>query len=314
VMSKTEREQMLLNLVRLRYVESPVFLDVTSVVNQYTLQGSLRGGFNWLADGGDTQNVGADASYTDRPTITYSPRRGEKFTRSLLRPIPPSSLFALAQAGWPIDFLCTTTTNSINGIHNRFGAGGRARSADPEFARLMTLLREVQASGATGIRIEKRDELDAAILFFTRGGSGEIDDKVREVKRLLKLDAGAREFHLTYGAVARNSREIAVLSRSLLEVMTEFSSFIEVPSEHVGEGRTYPQLAGEGGITPLLSIKSGRARDSDAATAVRHRGYWYWIDDRDYRSKLAFAYLLILSSLTETSSNATAPILTIPTG
>jgi hypothetical protein len=115
---------MLLNLVRLRYVEAPVFLDVTSVVNSYTLSTGVGGGLNFADSGNDSQNLRADASYTDRPTVTYSPRRGEAFTRSLLRPIPPASLVALAQAGWPIDFIFSTTVNSINGVSNRFGAAG----------------------------------------------------------------------------------------------------------------------------------------------------------------------------------------------
>ena len=35
------REQMLLNIVKLRYFDAPVFLEVASVISSYTLQGEV---------------------------------------------------------------------------------------------------------------------------------------------------------------------------------------------------------------------------------------------------------------------------------
>jgi hypothetical protein len=311
-LSNSAREQMLLNLVRLRYMESPVFLDVTSVVNQYTLEGTLRAGI----DSGpifNSQAGGAEGTYADRPTVTYAPRRGEDFTRSLLRPIPPSSLFALAQAGWNIDFLFLNSTNAINGVYNRFGSGLRARPADPGFAKLMSLLRDIQKASSTGIRIDEKGEQAAAVFFFTRNAAPEIERKIREVNQLLGLDPDTREFNLTYGAVAENDNEVTVLSRSLLEMMANYSSDIEVPQKHVEEQRTWGTLEPDDGLAPLMKIRSGPKRDRNAAISAKYRDHWFWIDDRDFQSKRAFLYLMIISSLTETGE-ATAPILTIPAG
>lgn len=303
---------MLLNLVRLRYVESPVFLDVTSVVNSYTASAGVSGGVD-IKEGADNGGgVDANASYSDRPTVTYAPRRGEAFTRSLLRPIPPTSLVALAQAGWPVDFLFSLSVNAINGMQNRFGAGERARAADPEFEELMVLLRDLQKSGKAGIRIENQDGFDSAVFFFSRGGSAE--KKAGKVRQLLGLDPGSSEFHLTYGNQARDNREIAILSRSLLEIMTELSSYIEVPSQDAEEGRTYPNLSDMGGAKPLLKVKSSGHSRGNSSTAARYRGNWFWVDDRDFRSKRTFSFLMVLSSLTETSGSQSAPVLTIPTG
>ena len=38
------REQILKNIVGLRYVEAPVFIDVASVINQYSLEGEVSAG------------------------------------------------------------------------------------------------------------------------------------------------------------------------------------------------------------------------------------------------------------------------------
>ena len=77
------QRQMLLNVVKLRYGEMPMFLDVASVINQYTVEGSLAA----TVRSGATDDFGARGTYTDRPTVTYAPLTGEKFTRSLLPPL-----------------------------------------------------------------------------------------------------------------------------------------------------------------------------------------------------------------------------------
>ena len=43
-LSDSWKRQMLLNLVKMRYADAPVFLDVVSIVNQYALETELQGG------------------------------------------------------------------------------------------------------------------------------------------------------------------------------------------------------------------------------------------------------------------------------
>jgi hypothetical protein len=45
---------------------------------------------------------------------------------------------------------------------------------------------------------------------------------------------------------------------------------------------------------------------------VRHRDTWYWIDDRDYRSKRVLSVLMLFFSLAETGVAPQAPLLTVP--
>ncbi len=88
--SDSLKTQMLLNLVKIRYGDMPVFMDVSSVINQYTIDlfGAYTGTFdNYPYD--YTSELEFNGRYTDRPTITYSPMTGEKFTRSLMTAIPP---------------------------------------------------------------------------------------------------------------------------------------------------------------------------------------------------------------------------------
>jgi hypothetical protein len=63
---------------------------------------------------------------------------------------------------------------------------------------------------------------------------------------------------------------------------------------------------------PLAHIRSGAERPADAYAAVRYRDYWFWIDDRDVRSKRVFTFLLMFSSIAESGTVPQAPIITIP--
>ena len=131
--SNAWKEQLLFNVVGLRYVEAPVFVNLSSVINQYSLEGevALGAGSNTSFTGDDTLTVGGATRYADRPTITYIPITGQKFARSLLTPIPPESLFALIQSGWSPEFVLRLTVKSINGVNNAQAGPGNRRDADP---------------------------------------------------------------------------------------------------------------------------------------------------------------------------------------
>ena len=74
------QQQTLLNLVKIRYLEAPLFLDVTSVINQYSIAADARVGLgsNTSITGDNTATLGAGVEYVDRPTVTYVPLSGKR--------------------------------------------------------------------------------------------------------------------------------------------------------------------------------------------------------------------------------------------
>ena len=87
------KEQMLLNMVGLRYAEAPMFLKVTSVINQYSLEGTVRvASPPYELQAAAAPPLGFAGRFSDRPTITYMPLSGAEFTRSVLTPIPLHSI------------------------------------------------------------------------------------------------------------------------------------------------------------------------------------------------------------------------------
>jgi hypothetical protein len=176
--SESWKRQMLLNMVKIRYADAPVFLDVGSIINQYLLETEVQGSLAWNAFLSEpSQNVGARGRYADRPTITYQPLVGEKFTRSLMTPIPPDAILSLVQAGWRADFVFRLCVQSTNGLYNSAASRMPVRPADSNFYRMTDSFRKIQESMAVGTRIQKSNDAGpASVLFFRKEGiSSEIE-------------------------------------------------------------------------------------------------------------------------------------------
>jgi hypothetical protein len=310
--SDSGKSQMLLNLVKLRYGDAPVFLDMSSVINQYTVEGSL--GFV----GGSSSSGTGQARYTDRPTITYLPVSGDKFARGLVTPIPPPVILNLIQAGYPVDVVLRLSVHAINGIHTRYGGAARQRAADPEFYPLVEKLQRIQHAGEIGMRIQKTADQDTSIIVFKKKVSPALEADVAEVRNILGLDPEAQEFNVVYGSVAANNREIALLTRPMIEILIDLSSYIEVPAASLAEGRTFsspaPELVNGKPVMPLIRILSTPQRPEDFFAAVSYRQDWYWIDDKDFFSKQLFSFVMFLFWFLETDTKQGVPLITVPAG
>ncbi|WP_455388377.1 hypothetical protein [Petrachloros mirabilis] len=314
------KQQMLLNIVKIRYGDAPVFLDVASIISGYTLETgvNITGQIASPGKGDVYGNIGAHGTLTDRPTITYAPLGGEKFARSLMRPIPPTAVLGLVQSGYPIDLVLRVCVQSVNSVRNEYSSSLRPRPADPEFYPLLERLLRIQDSGSIGIRIKQEKGMEGVMLSLRGKAEKSIEEDISFVRRTLGLDPASWQFSVDYGAVAKDNREIAILTRSILEILVDMAGNIEVPSDHVREKRVNPTMtiteAQGAPIVPIVKIYSSTARPGDSFVAVPYRDYWFWIDDRDYQSKKLFSFLMFIFSLTETGGKEGTPIITVPAG
>lgn len=313
------KQQALLNIVKLRYMDLPVFVDVASIVAGYSLQTGVTVGGVASDKGavqGDYGSLGGQAIYTDRPTITYVPLTGEKFLRGMITPIDPKNIFFMLQSGFAADFVLALTVESLNGVRNRSATGAGIREADPEFLRVLELLRDVQAAGAFGMRIEEdKAKGSTAVLFFRRDDvSAEILEKAAEARRLLKLPAEGHRFTLTYAPGRGADDELAVNSRSMLQILGTFASYIQVPKAHLQDHSAIPSsgLAAEEAGSRAVRIYSGKEKPVTSFAAVPYRGYWFWIDEGDLRTKRAMAAIIFFFTLAETGASDKLPLITIP--
>ena len=319
--SDSWKQQMLLNLVKTRYGDTPVFLEVASVISQYSLETEANLGASWetpLKSNANTLSVGGSAVYTDRPTITYNPLTGEKFARSLMTPIQPLTILSMIQAGYPVAIIFRLSVQSINGVKNRYGGPARTHGADPGFYPLIEKLGRLQAAGELRIQVHSEKDKTYATLILRRNVGGPIEKDISAVRNILGLDPKVDEYRVSYGSFASSNREIAILSRSVMKIMIDLASTIEVPAEHVAEKRVNPTFrdkTAEGRpVAPLIRIHSSADKPLDAFAAVPYHDRWFWIDDKDHMSKNVFSSMVFIFLLTETGTEQGAPIVTIPAG
>jgi len=322
--SRSSNEQMLLNLVRLRYRDAPVFLNVSSVLTQYIYSGALSiNGTAGEAQGSPAYSVGGGATglYIERPTLTYSPLTGEDYAYQLLSPIPSDLIFGLVQSGWPAGPLLAMSLQRVNSVESLPFQSHSTQSQlarQQRFRRMVSLL--IELAGRDALEIQRNDENVGASrhLVFADSNDPEVLAQIGELKGLLSLDANRSDFRLTQNVVRRDPDEITVVLRSMLTLVGHLSRGVEVPPKHIAENPTAENERPEdGGLEEFLfplRVQSSAERPGDAFVAVQYQDFWFYILHSDQRSKQTFGLLLSLFQLQSPKSPSTAPVLTVPTG
>jgi hypothetical protein len=278
-LSGAGKRQTLFNLVRMRYGDSPTFLSVSQVVSGYTLQGTAQAGLNAYpsANNSNFATLLGIAQYTDRPTFTLNPVTGEHFVQAYLRPFAPADIVPLIQGGIPVDVLFRLIAQSVGPLQNTRPLGDASRSGSADFLLLLDHLRRLQEAGALRVRLRREREGARVFLSFDTRHAPSTRDLVSRVFRLLGVDPTAREFEVVYGPDPgqTRTREIPMLTRSLLNVLFAVAAEIQVPEEDVRAGRTAATLRQPGSPRPNIVVHTSESEPAASYAAVRIGDRWY---------------------------------------
>jgi hypothetical protein len=314
-LGEANKRAILASIVQLRYADAPSFVSVSQIIASYSFD----------ASGGPTLNLGSgvqasyasaagSVSYSNHPTFTFVPTTGEAFATAFIRPLAPALVLPLAQGGIPVDLLLRIAAQSIGDLSNGTALGGPGSAGSPAFFELLRAARRLQLEG--DLNVESRNGNGASRVFLAIRNSaddppGAAADR-DALKRLLHLPADTGSFEVVYGQWAPPG-QIAILTRSVLAVLSDLGAQIAVPDAEVAKGATKSTVPLIGGETrPTIIVRSGRSAPSNAYVTVSYRGTNYWIEQDDFDSKYAFTVVQDLMALAQVDTSAKAPIVTIP--
>jgi hypothetical protein len=378
-------EQLLRNLVHMRYNEVPAALNVSAIAAQYELSAQAEARPFFIAPNPSNSNVifrtftsilpDAVLATSNRPTITLDPADDNVAIKEFLTPIPPETLIFLARTNWPAATVVRLWVDRLNGVPNASGAAGPPREVAADFARferIAELLQTAQDVGSAAVHTEDRFVpaggplpaaaiTAAALVDAAKNGleyRPEPDGKqwllvrperklvleaapganrapeLLELEGLLNLVPGQQRYDLVFkGALDPDplfhpvppSLDISAVLRSSSQVYFYLANGVEVPAEHFSCGLVHPAVDAQGQVFDTreitrglfeVHVAKGHKPPPCAYAAVKYRGYWYYIDDRDQQSKATFALMLELNRLDfgRPLSLRSGPLLTLPAG
>jgi hypothetical protein len=322
---RTNSEEMLLNLVRLRYRETPLFLQVSDVSSQWDFTRSAEANVLWRTDASEAAReggVGANLSYSDTPTVTMTPLQGEEFVQRLLQPVTLDILLLLYQSGWPIDGVLRLTAERLNGIQNAPTASGGTPDSTPTYADFLDavrLLRRLQTRGILELGYRQDGEETTPVLRIAPHATHW--PEVRELRAILGLNPAVTTYLLTTDTATRDPDHIGVGTRSVIGMMSYLSQSVVAPEAHVngglvtvtrhesGEPFDWNELLGD-----FFQVRSTPQEPGADIIAVRYRDNWFYIADTDLVSKSTFTLIQQLFALQAGELKQTGPVLTLPVG
>jgi len=321
VINRTDNEQLLMAIVRNRYGETFNTLAVTSVTANVQITTSV--GINVGVGPSDYYNgnlvpFSGGFAYEENPTISYVPIEGERYIQQLMSPIPLNFLLLFTRSAKRPALVFKMLVTRANDLWNPVFLESSSAKLDFRFNRFVELTTDLIDAGVFDFVKSPKKNSKFAIIIHDYAPT--YTEKVKENLSLLDIsmpEDGKTDIVLPVSLSVGQPKwgGIAIVTRSVYDMMEIMSASIEVPEEHAESGLAirYPrERLGEEGVR----IQHSGKRPKNASVAVKYRKSWFYIDETDQKTKRIFRLIHTLWSvrITETAANTQAvPVLTIPT-
>ena len=173
VVKTTTEQQLLLNIVRLRYTDTPSSLAVSAIAAQFEISKNFQLTPFFVASGAEVAKSYSAVlpqlgiAGTDRPTFSLTPLDDQEFTRKLFTTLPLDGLIYLAKTTWPISTVFRLYLENLNWVSNAQTASGPTPKRPPIFQEFLSGVRALQAlqdRGQLVFSVEDRQEAQGGTL------------------------------------------------------------------------------------------------------------------------------------------------------
>ena len=331
----TTNQELLLNLVRLRYSDTPYFLELNGITTQFNFSGKISPSVKIPGFNDDNPSaLGMEMGWSNQPTIQYSPLEGKDFAIQLMQPLDLRVIQGLLFTGWDVDRVFRLLIQHMADISNASSASGPIPLKPPHYKKFfecLHLLRHFQALGQlqVGVRYiptneEHISEDDACkerpnAIQISFPVNGEDSDRLADLLVGIKKSEG--RYILNMRQAFNEEAEIGIMTRSLLSTMYYLSLGVTVPRRDVEAGTVAMTNNPDGSffdwgdiVGDLFNVKWSPHYPQNTYLSVAYRGNWFYIDDGDINSKRTFVLLQQIYNLQAKQQEKETPILSIPIG
>jgi hypothetical protein len=238
---KTSDGQMLANLVRMRYLESPIFLQVSSLNTSFSVGGSVGVSGASISGGNNTAGANLGGNYSETPTITFSLPESRKYYGMLMAPLSSNQILQLIDGGWNSGAVLRTGLRAINGLKNltiEYSTYPSAPESYDDFLEAITLMETLNQEGlsdlapgggyalwSSPVGPVGKDPLAQAVLaaatVYAKNAGG---DLVENADGKYDLHIFSRRINLRFAPAAANSPDAQRL-KSLLQLKPDRNAF-----------------------------------------------------------------------------------------
>ena len=144
ILQGNQTQQMLLNLVRMRYRETPLFLQAGSLTASYESSFSADSSASIPDADFASLDIGGSYKFSSKPTISYTPVEGKEYVQQFMAEITPQTFAMLVRAGWPITKLGDLLVASVTLESGEHLLGRPSAESNPGFREFFKVLKEAE--------------------------------------------------------------------------------------------------------------------------------------------------------------------------
>ncbi len=319
VINYTEDQQLLNAIVRERYGQTFGMLSVSSVAANVKFWASLSAQLQvWgSAKVTDLTPLSLGTAYEENPTISYVPVQGEAVLRSLVTPFSIEEAILLLWSAKERHLVRRFLYRRWNELKVPINA-----PLPPEVQRAFMLSKMFRETGIGRFgRTPGSDDNRPTYVVIFSGYSEKDHDAISEYFDLVGVEGqvvDGRKIVLPFGPSVDSDEEdtIYVETCSVLDWLRLAASMVQVPKPHLEAGIVEP--GGWHGLPKfrLITIRSSEERPENAVVSIPFRGWWFYIDETDSRSKESFRLIkfILRRRINPEGIQQHVPVLTIPVG
>lgn len=319
-LNDSDNQQFLLNIVRIHYGLSPYFIGVDTITTQSTL--TIGTGDNSQINTSPVDNgptfwtLNPELSFSQTPTITYTPLQGNQFVSALLTTIPSTKISLLLDSGWSIDNVLQLTLSQIGNLENNTNLAKNTNSVDNNFTKFTRLLQSLYDQNLVDFQLTSSYAQNNAILVTINN-----KEAAGQIAKLLDFKKTHDYIILTRHYIKSESTPefvVPIKTRSFYGIMNYLSGGItdqglalakQQGLEDRSSGSTNKNYAQN-----LFKVKISNKEPSDnVLTKVSYEGQWFYITNDDIASKSTLSLIRMIFSMQLGDINrSNLPIVTIP--